>query len=330
MFNAAGVNVALGCGMSAANGIHTGSLSSAVDGAYQYSNNSNDMLVQSTNNNWIEFDLGSALSNLATLTLYVDFLIWQNDDDAAWYPGDTITFMNGGRTVVGTHSLPTSWAGTTPPYIIDLVTIARVVFSVAEISSSFRALPYAALSGAPFATSLGATPTEVGCAWICINTLFCAGYTWSSSKMIASNPCSLFTNATSYRADDRSNSSVLLTAPTPTLFVNSTFRSLPNTDLVGTPFATFFGVTPIEYACAFYCSFTPPCTGYTWSSPTLFANNPCCACRRRMIKMMKCPRAPYLTPTSPDLYTNLTSYATNFISNSGVLWSAAPLGADAS
>ena len=189
VYNTEGVNVALGCGVTAANSMYQGSLSWAVDGAYQYTNSNNDMLVQSTSNNWIEFDLGSALSNLATLNLYVDYTGWKNSD-VNWYPGDTITFMNGGRTVVGTHTLPTSWAGTSPLYIVDLVTMAHG-FSTSEYANAFRALPYADLSGTPFATSLGFHFSELACAWTCTLTPPCQGYTWSGFSAL-NYPCCEF------------------------------------------------------------------------------------------------------------------------------------------
>ena len=274
VFDTAGTNVAAGCGVTASGGMYIGSPSMAVNGAWKYDNfPGDDMLINIMPNPWFELDLGVPSTALTMLKLYVNNAGVAGDLN--FYPGDTLTFMDGGRNIVATSVLPASWGGaSTMPYVVPL---SMLSIWASFSTSLYSALSNAALAGTPFAISRGTTPAESNCAFLCYATPLCTGYMWSSPGIIASNPCSLFSNVTSYRTDEHSNSGVLLSAPTPTLFTNSSFRSLPNTDLAGSPFATVFGVTSTEYSCAFYCSYTPPCTGYTWSSPTLFVNNPCCA-----------------------------------------------------
>ena len=289
LINEAGTNVASGCSVTASGPYLSGwgSPSSAVDGAY--GNSANDMLVERMNNPWIELDLIS-LSNftLTMLNLYVNF---RASGDNNWGPCDTITFMDCARNVVATHTLSSSWAGVSIPYTVSLA-----MTSCPIVSSAFRNLPNTTLDGTPFSTSLG-VGNEALCALSCTNTPSCTGYSWSSPSAVTSNPCSLYKGVTSYGTNTLSNSGVLLSAPTPTLFDINSFRALPNTDLAGSPFSTVFGATPLEYQCAFYCSYTPPCTGYTWSSSSFLASNPCCACR--LSSLSSSPIAHLLTPPNP-------------------------------
>ena len=205
--NNLGVNVALGCAVSAsknAMGWGQGSINWAVDGSYNPASHGPDMTIEDYGNSWIELDLGSEYSNLGSLNLYVGNYCLLGDRN--WCPGDTVTFMDGERFLLGVQKLPTFGTGVTMPYTIALPSILFV------LSSTFRILPYTDLAGIPFATSLGSTLLEWSCARTCLNTPPCQGYTWAAPAVLASNPCYLFTNVTSYGINTLTNSGVLWSA----------------------------------------------------------------------------------------------------------------------
>ena len=136
VFNVAGNNLAAGCAVTAATAPYQGQLSYAVDGQYQYVNSNNDLLINRYNNNWIELDLQGEYASLNTLKLYVDYFGINEDPSQTtnWYPGDTITFMDGARDVQGTVTLPATWYLAPMPYVIDLKTASPTPSSSATSS----------------------------------------------------------------------------------------------------------------------------------------------------------------------------------------------------
>ena len=157
---AGGANVAFGCGVTASNNVvYHGTLSWCVDGHWSYTNGTRDILVDRSNNPWLEFDLGSQYTSLTTLNLYVDSGAWsENNQD--WNPGDTIVFMDASRTVLASVPLPTySWQGVQMPYTVDLAGLfAPLISPSTSVSPSSTASPSATLSfGASPSNSISAT-----------------------------------------------------------------------------------------------------------------------------------------------------------------------------
>ena len=126
LLTTSGVNVATGATVTASNTLWTGSLSMIVDGAYQYSNNNNDVLVRSMTSPWIELNLGREFS-VTKLQLYVNNQVWQYGDDN-WTPGNNVTLLNDARGVLAVYALPSNggvvsgalWRQTQTPYVINL------------------------------------------------------------------------------------------------------------------------------------------------------------------------------------------------------------------
>ena len=124
IFNTTGDNVAAGCTVTASNGLHKGSLSMIVNGAWNYSNGNEDVLVGIMANPWIELDLGAPRTTLTTLNLYIDSEgSWGNSD---WWPGNNIFFMDAYRNGVANVDLPASWSGgdgAGMPYVVDIAAL---------------------------------------------------------------------------------------------------------------------------------------------------------------------------------------------------------------
>ena len=219
IFNTTGDNVAAGCTVTASNGLHKGSLSMIVNGAWNYSNGNEDVLVGIMANPWIELDLGAPRTTLTTLNLYIDSEgSWGNSD---WWPGNNIFFMDAYRNGVANVDLPASWSGgdgAGMPYVVDIAALFLPYITPTTtptptnsptytptntpnpscLPSSFRLLPGSDLVGDVLSTSLTSAPTEHMCALTCCSTSGCEGYTWSTFLVSNANPCFLLTNVTAY------------------------------------------------------------------------------------------------------------------------------------
>ena len=218
IFNAAGINVAAGCMVTASTtSMDMGLPSRAVDGLWNYANADNDMLVSAMSNPWIELDLGSPSTTLTTLKLYLDW--YGVNGNANFYPGELITFLDSNRNGLASWALPSSWgSAANMPYVVDLAALfAPLITSTPSITpsitpsttpsntpnpsclpSAFRLLPGSDLVGDLLSTSLGATPYEHECALSCCMLDGCHGYSWGNPSTLPSNPCYLLTNVTAY------------------------------------------------------------------------------------------------------------------------------------